>query len=221
MTPRENLRYFAGIRGIGGKALEKNIDILLDRFNLTDKRDVMVNNLSRGMQQKVAIAMTLICDTEIVLLDEPTLGLDVQSYLDIKNILIDTASNMDKTILLSTHNMALVQDVCNDVVILSKGKKVAEDSMEKLLNMFKSMTYEIILVESLSPENKEHLSRLNYEFYIINDGSKIEIDIFDFHDIYKIIEELKNKNIFIKEIKQKDVNFERIYLSLTDEEVNS
>ncbi|MBU5436885.1 ABC transporter ATP-binding protein [Tissierella sp. MSJ-40] len=221
LTPRENLRYFAGIRGIGGKALEKNIDILLDRFNLTDKRDVMVNNLSRGMQQKVAIAMTLICDTEIVLLDEPTLGLDVQSYLDIKNILIDTASNMDKTILLSTHNMALVQDVCDDVVILSKGKKVAEDSMEKLLNMFKSMTYEIILAESLSPENKEHLSRLNYEFYIINDGSKIEIDIFDFHDIYKIIEELKNINIFIKEIKQKDVNFERIYLSLTDEEVNS
>ena len=195
--------------------------MLLDRFNLTDKRDVMVNNLSRGMQQKVAIAMTLICDTEIVLLDEPTLGLDVQSYLDIKNILIDTVSNMNKTILLSTHNMGLVQDVCDDVVILSKGKKVAENSMDKLLDMFKSMTYEIILTESLSQENKEHLSKLNYDFYIINNGSKIEIDIFDFHDIYEIIEELKNINIFIKEIKQKDVNFERIYLSLTDEEVNS
>ena len=77
LTPRENLRYFAGIRGLGGKKLESDIDMLLDRFNLSDKKNVMVNNLSRGMQQKVAIAMTLICNTDVVLLDEPTLGLDV------------------------------------------------------------------------------------------------------------------------------------------------
>ena len=77
LTPRENLRYFAGIRGLGGKRLEKDIDRLLDKFNLTDKKNVVVNNLSRGMQQKVAVAMTLICNTDVVLLDEPTLGLDV------------------------------------------------------------------------------------------------------------------------------------------------
>jgi len=85
LTPRENLRYFAGIRGLGGKNIEKLIDELLERFNLTDKRNVMVNNLSRGMQQKVAIAMTLVCNTDVVLLDEPTLGLDVESFMDIKN----------------------------------------------------------------------------------------------------------------------------------------
>ena len=63
LTPRENLRYFCGIRGIGGKNIEKEINFLLDRFNLTDKKDIAVNNLSRGMQQKVAIAMTLIVKT--------------------------------------------------------------------------------------------------------------------------------------------------------------
>lgn len=77
LTPRENLRYFAGIRGLEGKRLENDIDMLLERFNLTDKKNVMVNNLSRGMQQKVAIAMTLICNTDVILMDEPTLGLDV------------------------------------------------------------------------------------------------------------------------------------------------
>ena len=111
LTPKENLRYFAGIRGLGGKNIEKNIDELLEKFNLSQKKNVMVNNLSRGMQQKIAIAMTLICDTEVILLDEPTLGLDVQSYLDIKNILKDIALTMDKTILLSTHNMDLVQGI--------------------------------------------------------------------------------------------------------------
>jgi ABC-2 type transport system ATP-binding protein len=219
LTPRENLRYFAGIRGLGGKRLEKDIDILLDRFNLTDKKDVMVNNLSRGMQQKVAIAMTLICNTDVILLDEPTLGLDVQSHLDIKNILIDITSDLDKTILLSAHDMNLVQAICDDVVILNKGKIVAKDNMQNLLNMFKTMTYEIVLAECITEENRNLLMGLDYELYFTNNGSKIEIYISDFQDIYIIIEALKNMNILIKEIKQKDINFERVYLNLTDGKV--
>ena len=220
LTPRENLRYFAGIRGLGGKSIEKSIDELLARFNLSHKKNVMVNNLSRGMQQKVAIAMTLICDTEIILLDEPTLGLDVQSYMDIKDILINIASTMNKTILLSTHNMNLVQDVCEDVVILNEGKIVAQDSVEALMHMFESMTYEIILAESLEKEDKDYISSLDYDFYFANNDSKLEIDILDFKEIYKIIEILKDKKIYIKEIKQKDNNFERIYLKITNEEVD-
>lgn len=220
LTPKENLRYFAGIRGLGGRKIENNIDILLDKFNLTDKKDVMVNNLSRGMQQKVAIAMTLICDTEIILLDEPTLGLDVQSFIDIKDMLADIASSMNKTILLSTHNMNLVQDICNDVVILNKGKVIAQDSVEKLMDMFESMTYEIILAESLSKSDKECLLSIDYDLYFINNKTKIEVDIFDIKEIYDIIDKLKEKNILIKEIKQKDNNFERIYLNITNEEVN-
>ncbi len=219
LTPRENLRYFAGIRGLGGRSLEKKIDFLLDRFNLADKKDVMVNNLSRGMQQKVAIAMTLICNTDIILLDEPTLGLDVQSHLDIKNILMEIRSELNKTILLSTHHMNLVEDVCDDVVILSQGKIVAKNSVEKLLDMFKTMTYEILLTEPISEEKKKSLLELNMDFYFLNNGSKLEIDISEYENIYKIIEVLKNMDIFIKEIKQKDINFERVYLSLTEGKV--
>lgn len=214
LTPKENLRYFAGIRGLGGKTLERDIDLLLDRFNLADKRNVMVNNLSRGMQQKVAIAMTLICNTDVILLDEPTLGLDVQSQMDIKNVLKDITSDSDKTILLSTHDMNLVQSVCDDVVILNKGKIVAMDNMRNLLDMFKTMTYEIVLSEDVTEERKKLLMELGYDFYFIN-GSKIEIDILDLQDIYTIIEALKSINVLIKEIKQNDVNFERVYLNFT------
>lgn len=219
LTPRENLRYFAGIRGMGGKKIESRIDELLDRFNLSEKRDVTVNTLSRGMQQKIAIAMTLVCDTEIVLLDEPTLGLDVQSYIDIKKILRNIASDMNKTVLLSTHHMDLVQELCNQVVILNKGKLVAKDSVENLLNMFKSMTYEIILLEKANKEIKNYLMSLDYDFYFSEDDTKIELDISDLNHIYDIIEKLKSKNIMITEIKQKDVDFERVYLNLTSEGV--
>lgn len=220
LTPKENLRYFAGIRGLGGRKIENNIDILLDKFNLTDKKDVMVNNLSRGMQQKVAIATTLICDTEIILLDEPTLGLDVQSYMDIKDILTDIALNMNKTILLSTHNMDLVQAICEEVVILNKGKIISHDTLENLMDMFDSRTYEVVLAESLSKEAKENLLSLGYDFYFANKDLKIEIDISDLRELYEIIDKLKEKNILIKEIKQKDNNFERIYLNITNGEAN-
>jgi ABC-2 type transport system ATP-binding protein len=220
LTPRENLRYFAGIRGLGGKKVEKSIDEILDKFNLSDKKDTMVNNLSRGMQQKVAIAMTLICDTDIILLDEPTLGLDVQSYMDIKDILVDISSHMDKTILLSTHNMNLVQDVCDNVIILNRGKIVADDSVENLMEMFRSMTYEIVFLENLSQENKDYLLSLNYGFYFTNNESIVEIDIVNYNDIYKILEKLREKNLLVKEIKQRDINFERIYLNITSGEGN-
>lgn len=219
LTPRENLRYFAGIRGLGGEVIEKNIDELLERFNLADKKDTMVNKLSRGMQQKVAIAMTLICDTEIILLDEPTLGLDVQSYMDIKEMLADIAKTTNKTILLSTHNMNLVQDICDDVVILNKGRIIAQDTVENLMDMFESKTYEIVLTESLSKKDEEYLSTLDYDFYFINNKSKLEIDIFNIEEIYNIIDKLRERNILIKEIKQKDNNFERIFLNITNEEV--
>ncbi len=220
LTPRENLRYFAGIRGLGGKKLEKEIDMILDKFNLRDKRDLMVNKLSRGMQQKVAIAMTLICNADVILLDEPTLGLDVQSHLDIKNILMDITSDLDKTILLSTHDMNLVQAICEDVVILNKGKIVAKDKMVNLLDMFETKTYEIVLTEGITDENKNSLMALNYEFHFKDNGCKIQVDILNLEDIYKIIEGLKNMNILIKEIKQKDINIERVYLSLTDGKVS-
>jgi ABC-2 type transport system ATP-binding protein len=219
LTPRENLRYFAGIRGLGGKKVERHIDELLDRFNLSDKKDTMVNNLSRGMQQKVAIAMTLVCDTEIILLDEPTLGLDVQSHIDIKEVLMDIVSSMNKTILLSTHDMNLVQDICKDVVILNKGKIVAQDSVGALMDMFRSMTYEIVLTESLSKDDEKYLSNLGYDFYFVNNGTKIEVDISEVNEIYAIIDSLREKSIFIKEIKQKDNNFERIFLNITNGEV--
>ena len=116
--------------------------------------------------------------------------------------------------------MNLVQAICDDVVILNKGKIVARDNVQNLLNMFKTMTYEIVLTECITEESKNLLKGLDYDFYFINNGSKMEIDISDFQDIYIIIEKLKNINILIKEVKQKDINFERVYLNLTGGKVS-
>lgn len=216
LTPRENLRYFAGLRGLGGRKLENQIDELLERFNLQSKRNVVVNNLSRGMQQKVAIAMTLISNTDIVLLDEPTLGLDVQTTVEIKNILRSISKDMKKTVLLSSHDMHLVQDVCEEVIVINKGKVVVQDRVSNLLDMFSRMTYEIVFLEHLTEELKDELQSFNNKFYLIND-SKIELDLASYDEIYSLVDYFKEKNLTIKEFKQKEINFERIYLEYTKE----
>lgn len=216
LTPRENLRYFAGLRGIGGKGTEKIIDELLERFGLESKKNVMVNQLSRGMQQKTAIAMTLVCNTEIILLDEPTLGLDVETTLEIKKVLKEIAKDYNKTVLLSTHDMHLVEDVCDEVILLNKGKVVVQDRVQNLIDMFKQMTYEINLVSPLSTEVQAELLNF-YPQFIFPHHDQIEIDLSSYEEIYSIIDLLRSRNILIKEYKQRDVNFERIYLKYTAE----
>ncbi|QSX05103.1 ABC transporter ATP-binding protein [Sedimentibacter sp. zth1] len=218
LTPVENLKYFAGLRGLGGKKINAKIDELMDFFNLSDKKNTLVNKLSRGMQQKVAIAMTLVCDTDILILDEPTLGLDVESCIDIKNSLKQISTKLHKTVLLSTHDMNFVEETCDNVIILDNGKIIANDSMNNLMDMFKNMTYEISLNGILTNEKMQFLKNTQYNFYIDNNLDnidKIEVDILDLEKIYDIIELLKSQNILIKEIKQCYINFERVYLNLT------
>lgn len=216
LTPTENLRYFAGIRGLGGKKVDEEIEVLLKSFNLWDKKDVTVNKLSRGMKQKVAIAMTLICNTDIILLDEPTLGLDLESFRDIKDVLKNLVKNSDRTVILSTHDMNLVEDVCDKVIILNDGQVVAEESMDNLMSMFSSKTYEIYFEEPV--EAPSELDFLTYQFYGGESNHCVEVDLHASEDVYKIVDRLKNKGLHLSEIKQKEVNFERVYLALTNKE---
>lgn len=217
LTPVENLRYFAGIRGMGGAAIDKRIEELLELFNLSSKKNVPVNNLSKGMQQKVAIAMTLICDTEIIILDEPTLGLDVESVMQIKELLRHISKELHKTIFLSTHDLKVVEDICDDVIILSKGKVVAEDSVKNLLSKHKRFTYEISIADGLD----EQLEFINSKegWYLNQEEKKLEMDIYSLKELYDMIETLKERGILISEIKEKSLDLERIFLSLTKTEV--
>lgn len=217
LTPVENLRYFAGIRGLGGAYIEKRIEELLELFNLTSKKNEPVNNLSKGMQQKVAIAMTLICDTEIILLDEPTLGLDVESVVQIKELLRHISKEMNKTVFLSTHDLKVVEDVCDDVIILSKGKVVAEDGVKNLLSKHKRFTYEISIADGL----EEQLDFINSQegWYLNQQERKLEMDIYTLQELYNMIEILKERGILISEIKEKSSDLERIFLNLTKAEV--
>ncbi len=133
LTVRENLRYFATIHGIDPDSVAGRHDRLLDRFDLASRADTPVRDLSRGMKQKVSLASTLAGGAELVFLDEPTLGLDVESSRTLRRELRRLAHEEGLTIVLSSHDMAVVEDVCDRVVMMAEGEIVADDTVSALL----------------------------------------------------------------------------------------
>ncbi|ACV47002.1 ATP-binding cassette domain-containing protein [Halomicrobium sp. ZPS1] len=128
LTVEENLRYFAGISGLDPDAVLEECDEILQRFEIDEKRDEVVRNLSRGMKQKVSLASVLVTDASIVCIDEPTLGLDVESTRQLKKELRNTIDQQDMTVLLSSHDMDVIEDVCDRVIIMHALAKEIVDS---------------------------------------------------------------------------------------------
>ncbi|WP_115864021.1 ABC transporter ATP-binding protein [Halorussus litoreus] len=143
LTVRENLRYFAAVRGQDPDALADRHDELLDALDLAEKADTAVRDLSRGMKQKVSLASVLAGSVSVAFLDEPTLGLDVESSLTLRRELVRLAEERGLTLVISSHDMEVVEDVCDRVVIMSEGRIVADDTVENLLAGFETQGYRI------------------------------------------------------------------------------
>ncbi|MFO8116648.1 MAG: ABC transporter ATP-binding protein [Halorubrum sp.] len=134
LTVRENLRYFATIAGVDPNSVRARHDRLLDRLELTEKADTPVRDLSRGMKQKVSLASVLAGGAELVFLDEPALGLDVESSRTLRRELRRLAREEGLTIVLSSHDMGVIEDVCDRVVMMANGRIVADDTVSALLS---------------------------------------------------------------------------------------
>ena len=133
LTVRENLRYFAAVGGVDPDSVADRHDRLLDRLELATKVDTPVRNLSRGMKQKVSLASTLASGADVVFLDEPTLGLDVESSRTLRHELRRLVEDRGLTVVLSSHDMDVVEAVCDRVLMMSDGRIVDDDTVEALL----------------------------------------------------------------------------------------
>ena len=133
----QNLRYSAGIKGCRGAEFETRATFLLRDLDLWERRTDMLQTFSRGMQQKVAIACALIADPPVVLLDEPTLGLDVHSARTVKEWIVKLARERGKTVVLTTHQLDMAQEVCDRVAIMRSGALIADEPIADLLALFR------------------------------------------------------------------------------------
>ena len=145
LTAWQNLMWFGRIKGFSGRRLKERAEQFLRELDLWDRRNDLVNEFSRGMQQKVSIACALIADPPIVLLDEPTLGLDVQSSRTVKQWVAKLAREQGKTVVLTTHQLDMAQQLCDRVAIMSKGRLVANQPVNELLSLFSREFYQVTL----------------------------------------------------------------------------
>lgn len=135
LTAKQNIILAGKYYGVARKELREKADSLLDQFGLFERRNALVKTFSQGMKQRVNIASALVHNPEILFLDEPTLGLDVQSQRLIRNI-IKEMNQRGTTIFLTTHNIEEANTLCERVGIINKGKIAAIDRPEKLRKTF-------------------------------------------------------------------------------------
>ena len=151
LTPVENLLFYGKLRGMGEQELRNRIRELLERLALWEKRNELSGRLSKGMKRKLAFARAVIHDPPVLFLDEPTLGVDVMSAREIREM-IREAAREGKTVILSSHNMWEVQNLCSELSIINKGKIVYSGSIEKLESLSKSRELEDIFVRLIRGE---------------------------------------------------------------------
>lgn len=142
LTPEENLEYFGVLRGSSRRVARQQGLKLLNRFDLLEKRHTPVQNLSRGMQQKLAIAVALVHQPKLLLLDEPTLGLDVEASQNVKALMREVAKE-GCAVLLTTHQLYVAEEISNRVAIIQQGKIIATESTRELIRRFSGSTYTI------------------------------------------------------------------------------
>ena len=145
-TPREYLRFAARAKGIPEKEVPEEIDRVMGLTGTREVADRLMKNLSKGYKQRVGIAQAVLGNPEIIILDEPTVGLDPRQILEIRELIRDLGR--DHTVILSSHILSEVQQVCGTILILSKGHLVACDTPENLERLFAGKSTVELTVEA-------------------------------------------------------------------------
>ena len=152
-TPEEYLRFVGEAKGVKGKALTAQIDEVLERTRLEDVRCRRISNLSKGYRQRVGIAHALLGNPKVIILDEPTVGLDPIQIIEIRDLIRELGR--DHTVILSSHILSEVQTICEKILIIAKGELVAFDSPENLES--RMLSPEIALTTEAEPKTAQQI----------------------------------------------------------------
>jgi len=150
LTSQEMVEYFGRLNGIDETTLKKRIDEIFRRLDMDSFRDRRCDKLSTGMKQKTSIARTLVHDPQVMIFDEPTLGLDIMTARTIIDF-IRECRQRGKTVIFSTHIMSEVEKLCDVIGIIQSGKLLAEGSLAELKERYRENDLEEIFVKIVAP----------------------------------------------------------------------
>ena len=132
MTGRENLRFTGRLNGLKGTLLEERIDSLLERVRMTEAADKKTGTYSRGMKQRLGIARALLCRPELLILDEPTNGLDPAGIQEMRELICSLPERFGMTVVVSSHLLSEIDQMADHVAIIREGELVFQDTLEAL-----------------------------------------------------------------------------------------
>lgn len=223
LTALENLRFYASLQNVPAEVAKERIDVLLDFFDLVGDKDKMVKDFSTGMKVRVMLARSLLANPPILLMDEPTVGLDPITADETRRLLISLNKDLGRTILFTSHNMLEVEKLCHRVVIMHKGKLIAEGSpamLSKLHRETEGIDLEVESTLGLDALKKvlESLPRVkkivgaqetegSFAFQLQVDGER--------EAVYELPAELRKAGITVTSISRSKPSLEDVFLRLT------
>ncbi|MUT66985.1 ABC transporter ATP-binding protein [Paenibacillus sp. NEAU-GSW1] len=150
LTPLEFLEYAAALKGIGGRNVIARILELLELLNLQEVRKRPIGSFSGGMRQRIGIAQALLNDPQLLIIDEPTVGLDPEERVRFRSLLTDLSG--ERVIIFSTHIVSDIEATADQIVMLSKGKLLTQADPEQLLRSIQSKVWSVVIQEQQLPE---------------------------------------------------------------------
>lgn len=214
MSTWENILYFGRLKGVHGKELKQRAETLIKELDLWERRNDKIRTFSRGMQQKVAIACALISDPPIVLLDEPTLGLDVKAAHTVKEWIARLAKEHRKTIILTTHQLDMAQALCDRVAIINKGQLLTNLPTTELLDLARTEFYEIKVDGHLNGSREAFEQRA----LTIQDeeGQSVLTGAIAQNDLYAVLDNLREAGHALVSVKPIEPNLEDVFIKYID-----
>jgi ABC-2 type transport system ATP-binding protein len=222
LSARANLEYFGALRGMRGKPLASRITEVLDLVELSDRADEEVRYLSRGMQQKVALATAILHDPDVLLLDEPTLGLDVQASRMIEQVIHQFVEKQGKAVLLTTHQMDLAERLSDRIFVINKGIKVEEGPTSDVIDRFGGQheTMEILLATVANTDALERLIKGFSGLSAAIEGDKTVLTWMDTgsqKELLNLLNQLDANGMTILQAGRRATTLEEVFLHLTSD----
>ena len=221
LTVREFVRYMAEIKKVDRKERKEKVEKIIEQTGLKDVQKKLIKNLSRGYKQRVSMAGALVGEPKILILDEPTVGLDPKQITEIRNLIKELGKT--HTVILSSHILSEVSQICNKVIIINKGKIVAIDTPEHLEDKVTNNNCLYVTVEDTENKMKNIKDKIKdiekVELVEENeDGTKeYMIEAKQDVDLRKtIFSEFAKENITIFEMKKADTTLEDAFMKLIE-----
>ena len=225
LTPLENLVYYGMLKDVRGPILRQRAHDLLDFIGLKEKKNVQVRRLSRGQKQKLAICIALIADPQVLLLDEPTTGLDVQSGRAIKDKVMEMTREQGRSVLVTTHDMHVAQELCDRIGIINHGEMVACKPTEELLDLFSEQVFVFKVDRAVDTEainaipgvviarTEETLEGPAVAVQVVREPEAVRSEA-----LYAVTQYLQQAGCLLRAISQRQQNLESVFLRLTGAE---